>query len=75
MELGVGIIASSGGIVTISFSGPSGLVVDSIVTLIFFLSPKTAKTLLLYYPSTRRPDSEIVRPYSRSLEAFSCLKS
>ena len=73
--MGVGIIASSGGIVTISFSGPSGLVVDLIVTLTFFLSPKTIKTLLLYYPSTRRPDSEIVRPYSRNSEAFSCLKS
>ena len=75
MESGIGIIASSRGIVTISFLGPSGLAVDSIVTLIFFSSPKTTKTLLLYYPSTRRPDSEIVRLYSRSLEAFSYFKS
>ena len=74
-ESGVGIIASSGGIVTISFLGPLGLVVDLIITLIFFLFPKTTKTLLLYCPSTRRLNSEIVRPYLRSLEAFSCFKS
>ena len=53
----------------------SGLAVDSTVTLTSFLSPKTTKTLLLYYPSTKRLDFEIVRPYSRSLEAFSCLRS
>ena len=75
MESGVSIITSSGGIVTISFSGPSGLVVDLIVTLIFFLFSKTIKTLLLYYPSIRRLDSEIVRLYLYSLEAFSYLKS
>ena len=75
MESGVGIIASSRGIITISFLGPSGLVVDSIVISTFFLSPKTTKTLLLYCPSTRRLDSEIVRLYLYSLEAFSYFKS
>ena len=68
-------MAGSGGIVTISFLGPLGLVIDLIVTLTFFLFPKTMKTLLLYYPFTRKLDSKIVRLYLCSLEAFSCFKS
>ena len=55
--------------------GSSGLVVDLIITLILSSSPKITKTLLIYYPSTKRLDSEIVRLYSRNLEAFSCLRS
>ena len=55
--------------------GSSGLVIDLIITLILSLSLKIIKTLLIYYPSIKRLDSEIVRLYLYNLKAFNYLRS